>query len=130
MPHFATQDTLKAYLHSDQVTQILSKIPEAEREKHYTYADELITNASGIQPQETNNPIRLENIAARIVIWFLSGIQQWNDQNRPELERRKQLYLDALEELHHIKSGDITLTPQTIVTTSMACSDGRRTGVW
>lgn len=41
----------------------------------------------------------LVSIASRTVIWFISGNQQWNDTNKPELDRREKLYNAAMSEL-------------------------------
>lgn len=130
MPHFTSQEQLKAYLNADQVTALFAKIPTAEQEKHFAYADALITNATGIAPQNDNNPIQLESIAARIVIWLLSGIQQWNDQNRPELDRRETFYRDALDELQKIASGEITIAPAAEKIISTCGANERRIGAW
>jgi hypothetical protein len=98
MAHFTSQNELRAFLNADQVTQLFSKIPAEQVDAHFTYADGIITNATGVEPTGDDDPV-LKSIAARIVIWFLSGTQQWNDQNKVELDRRRMMYEDAVRML-------------------------------
>lgn len=123
MAHFTSQEKLKAFLNADQVNQLFLKIPPEEQENFYAYVDEVIISATGIEPMELNDPI-LTSIASRIAIWYLSGQQQWNDANRPELDRRKELYNQALQELENYEP------PSESSTTSCYGSNGRRIGDW
>lgn len=131
MAHFASQDSLKAFLNADQVAALFSKIPVGQQEAHYDYTDSLILSKTGEEPDETDNYPILVSIASRIVIWFLSGTQQWNDTNKPELDRREKLYKDALIELDAIASGEMPLDPSAEDTSGSECgSEPRRTGSW
>jgi hypothetical protein len=106
MSHFTSKEKLKAFLNADQVTALFSKIPTEEQDQHFTYTDSKITAKTGVAPAETNHAI-LVSIASRIVIWFLSGAQQWNVDNKPELDRREKLYTAALSELDALTPQDI-----------------------
>jgi hypothetical protein len=99
VPHFCAQDDLKAFLNVDQVTQLFAKIPATQQESQFAYADSVIADATGVQPADADSDPILVSIAARIIIWMLSGVQQWNDANKPELDRREKLYNTAIMEL-------------------------------
>ncbi|MBP8975101.1 MAG: hypothetical protein KBG83_00135 [Bacteroidetes bacterium] len=123
--HFTSKEQLKAYLSPTQIEQLFSIIPTNQQEQLLIYADDVIITATGIKPAETDNDSRLVSIASRIVIWYLSGQQQWNDANRAELDRRKDLYNSAIEELENYEalSDDEPIT-------SFFGSSGRRIGDW
>jgi len=125
IPHFTSKDQLKAYLNSAQVDQLFSVIPLLQQEQLFNYADEIIIEATGIIPKEVDNDPKLVSIASRIIIWYLSGQQQWNDTNRAELERRKDLYNNAMEELENYEAPS-----EDEPTTSCFGSNGRRIGDW
>lgn len=132
MPHFTDQAKLKAYLNADQVVALFAKIPVEEAERPFTDVDALITAKTEIEPVDpagNNHPV-LISIASRIVIWNLSGQQQWNDTNRPELDRRETLYKAALDELDGIASGDIVLEAPATATAPEFGADQRRLENW
>jgi hypothetical protein len=131
MTHFTSKEDLKAFLNADQVTALFSKIPAEQQESHFDYTDSLITSKTGEEPDETDNYPILTSIASRIVIWFLSGTQQWNDTNKPELDRREKLYKDALSELDEVADGEIVLDPDAEDKSGSECGhDERRTEPW
>ncbi len=99
MAHFTTQDSLKAFLDAIQISTLFAKIPAAQQEEQFNYADSVITSATGVVPADAGNDPILVSIASRVVIWMLSGNQQWNDTNKPELDRREKLYNAAMLEL-------------------------------
>ena len=99
MAHFTTQDSLKAFLDATQISTLFAKVPIAQQEDQFNYADSVITAATGVVPAGTGNDPILVSIASRVVIWMLSGNQQWNDTNKPELDRREKLYNAAMLEL-------------------------------
>lgn len=98
-PHFTSQDNLKAFLDANQVIALFAKVPSTQQEMQLAYADTVITDATGVEPTGTTDDPILISIASRIVIWMLSGNQQWNDTNKPELDRREKLYNAAVTEL-------------------------------
>jgi hypothetical protein len=130
--HFTSKEKLKAFLNADQVTALFSKIPAEEQDTPFAYADSKITSSISEEPAEDGDNYEiLESIAGRIIIWNLSGQQQWNDTNKPELDRREKLYKDALIELDAIANGDIDLEPSTEEATgSEFDADCRRTENW
>ncbi len=97
--HFTDQESLKAFLDATQISTLFAKIPAAQQEAQFDYADSVITAATGVDPADTGNDPILVSIASRVVIWMLSGNQQWNDSNKPELDRREKLYNAAMLEL-------------------------------
>lgn len=109
MAHFAQKDDLKTFVDATEVEAMFTKIPQNYQEQHFSYADKIVTAKTGESPTENNNHPVLASIAARIALWFLSGNKQWNESNRPELDRREKLYNAALDELEAVASGEISL---------------------
>ncbi len=101
MAHFTSQDSLKAFLDATQISTLFAKVPAAQQEEQFDYADSVITAATGVVPADMGNDPILISIASRVVIWMLSGNQQWNDTNKPELDRREKLYNAAVIELEN-----------------------------
>jgi hypothetical protein len=109
MAHFTSKENLKAFLDARQVTALFANIPSEIEASHFDYTDTLITAKTEVSPSDSSNDPILVSIASRIVIWFLSGTQQWNDSNKPEIDRREKLFNAAIKELDEVADGSLKL---------------------
>lgn len=100
-PHFASSDTLTGFLSGAQITQLFALLSPDQQEQQFSYADSVITQVTEVSPADTGDDPILISIASRVVIWMLSGLQQWNDQNKTELDRRQAMYNDAMAQLDY-----------------------------
>lgn len=110
MPNFTTKEKLKVFLQAQSVDALFARVPAGEESSPLAYADSIITAYTLIEPSATNHPL-LVSIASRIVIWEMTGTHQGLEE--AEIKRRKDQYMDALEQLRQISEGDIKLSSST-----------------